>query len=147
MKAFESFPDNPPEITTCTPASYWTNGYVLPCRLWYTSADPAAATIQFKDLEGKVVNWTFARDIIRSGLHEPTGIADVHITPSEDDNQTIEVALRSPDGEALIFFERETLETYLNQTDAVVSPQEESTRISHQIDLELARLFIEKPSI
>lgn len=147
MKAFDSLPKKIHESTTCILSSYRMNGYVLPCRLWYTSADPAAATIQFKDPEGKVANWTFARDLIRSGLQEPTGIADVHITPSEDDDQTIVVALRSADGEALIFFERETLETYLDQTDAVVSPKEESTIISHRIDLELARLFIEKPSI
>jgi hypothetical protein len=147
MKEFGQPPENPVEITTCIPASYWANGRKLACQLRYTAADPAAAAVKFENPGGNPVQWTFARDLLRAGLYAPTGQGDIHITPCEDDAQTIAMMLRSPDGEACIFFDREVLEDYLNQTDIIVPPAEEGTRIAHQIDQELARLSMGNSSI
>ena len=135
------------EITTYTPANYWTNGQELPCQLLYTSADPAAAAIRFGNPNDNPVEWMFARDLLRAGLYAPTGQGDVHITPYKDDARSIAMVLRSPDGEACIFFERGVLEDYLNQTDILVPPAEENIRIARQIDRELAKIFLEKPSL
>ena len=67
--------------------------------LTFDPVDPWAVTLSLYAGPAPV-RWTFARDLLVEGLHEPTGEGDVLILPGVDDDgrAVVEVELRSPDG-------------------------------------------------
>ena len=71
--------------------------------LSYDPADPFAVVAVF-DTDGERVRWTFARELLRLGLFEPTGDGDIHLWPSTDSSgeETVIIELCSPDGELLV---------------------------------------------
>jgi hypothetical protein len=67
--------------------------------LTFDAADPwAVALDMFVGLSP--VRWTFGRELLVDGLHEPVGQGDVLVSPSLDDagRAVVVIELRSPDG-------------------------------------------------
>ena len=67
--------------------------------LSFDPADPWAVTLTLHS--GPIpVRWTFGRDLLVDGLHEPTGEGDVLVWPCLDDagRAVVVIELRSPDG-------------------------------------------------
>lgn len=75
----------------------------LPAEFRYDAQDPYAVSVTFQT-GGPGVTWTFARDLLVSGLGEPAGDGDVHVWPCLDaDGRPVTIIeLQSPGGEALV---------------------------------------------
>ncbi len=82
-----------------------TNGNATPlaAELCYDSVDPYAVSASFDTGDARV-RWVFARELLASGLNEPTGDGDVHVWPCLDaqGRAVTIIELSSPDGEALM---------------------------------------------
>ncbi|WP_199551343.1 SsgA family sporulation/cell division regulator [Streptomyces sp. N35] len=95
--------------------------------LRYDSADPLAIHLVFPSevsLDGRPVPWTFARDLLESGLSTPSGAGDVHVWPCGRAQTIIE--FRVPEGAALIQIDTAPLRRFLLRSYAVVAPGEET---------------------
>lgn len=79
--------------------------------------DPYAVTAGFAVGDTPIV-WTFARDLLVNGLHEPTGDGDVHVWPAVDESGVPVVALElnSPDGSALLQIRSSEVERFLSRS-------------------------------
>ena len=75
----------------------------IPAELVYDPADPFAVTMVCQTAEGEVL-WTFGRELLLEGRHEPVGDGDVHVWPclSSDGSAVVIIELCSPDGELLV---------------------------------------------
>jgi Streptomyces sporulation and cell division protein, SsgA len=99
------------------------NGTATPltAELRYDKSDPYAVAACF--LAGETqVQWVFARDLLKAGIHRPTGDGDVHIWPCLDSQghaATI-LELSSPDGEALIQARTDELYDFLAEAETLV---------------------------
>lgn len=71
--------------------------------LVFDPADPYAVTMVFRTGVQEVF-WTFGRELLASGLYEPTGDGDVHVWPclSSTGSAVVIIELCSPDGELLV---------------------------------------------
>jgi hypothetical protein len=86
-------------------------------RLSFHADEPFAVTVAFRTERGRWVEWTFARELLVTGLTEPAGIGDVRVRPdlSEDDS-LLTIEIESPDGYASFEMEREDIETFVGAT-------------------------------
>ena len=102
----------------------------VPTVLRYDSSDPFALTIAFQLSEGPVP-WTFARDLLSTGLTEPTGDGDVHVWPGLDDEgfATVSIELCSPNGNALVELRTAEADLFMTRSHAVVAPGAESAHL------------------
>src|SRR5262245_27236123 len=87
----------------------------LPVRasLRYDPADPYAVQVIFhaESAGGEAVSWSFARELLVTGLDEPAGIGDVRVWPwATPRGDFVALALSSPDGNALFEVPRSVLE-------------------------------------
>jgi len=75
----------------------------LEAELHYDPRDPYAVTTIFENGARQVV-WTFGRDLLSRGLHEPSGDGDVHVWSCSDSNgqDVVMIELHSPSGGALL---------------------------------------------
>jgi hypothetical protein len=99
------------------------NGTATPlaAELRYDKSDPYAVAACF--LAGETqVQWVFARDLLKAGIHQPTGDGDVHIWPCLDSlgHAATIIELSSPDGEALIQARTDELYEFLAEAEALV---------------------------
>ncbi|GAA3537059.1 SsgA family sporulation/cell division regulator [Amycolatopsis ultiminotia] len=86
-------------------------------RLSYDAAEPFAATVAFRTERGRWIEWTFARELLATGLDEPCGIGDVRIRPDlSDDEEMLTLEIESPDGYASFELEREDIRTFLESS-------------------------------
>ena len=110
--------------------------------LQYDPRQPYAVTTVFLT-GGSQVRWTFARDLLRSGLHQPTGDGDVHVWPGLDaaGNAVVTIELSSPDGEADFRARTSDLSAFVERTTDSVAPGTES----EQLDLDAAIAAILAP--
>ncbi|MGA8115473.1 MAG: SsgA family sporulation/cell division regulator [Actinocatenispora sp.] len=120
----------------------------LPVRssLRYDPADPYAVHVLFHPDagDGDPVGWSFARDLLVSGLSEATGIGDVRVWPwSTPRGAVVALALSSPDGNALFEVPRTILARFLRRTFVVVPRGEESRYLD--IDGAIVRLLGQVP--
>ena len=71
--------------------------------LVFDPADPFATSMVFKS-NGSSVRWTFARDLLVSGLYEPTGDGDVHVWPclSAEGSAVVIIELQSTNGGVMV---------------------------------------------
>ncbi|MFC8720750.1 SsgA family sporulation/cell division regulator [Kitasatospora sp. NPDC057198] len=69
------------------------------------------------------VEWVFARQLLDSGLDLPSGEGDVHVRPASGGRTVVE--LRSPDGVALLRFDRTELRRFLWHSYLVVPEGQE----------------------
>jgi len=111
------------------------DGTALPVQahLRYVPTDPYAVHVVFHAAgeervtpDAPSVSWSFARDLLVTGLVEPAGIGDVRVWPwSTQGGEVVALALSSPDGHALFEAPRRTLEQFVARTFDAVPPGEE----------------------
>lgn len=90
-------------------------------RLSYVGTEPFAVNIAFRTERGRWVEWTFARDLLVTGLSEPTGLGDVRVRPDlATDEDLLILEIESPDGYALVEIERDDVERFLDAAAEVV---------------------------
>ena len=83
---------------------------VAQVELLYRRADPFAVAMNFTN--GR--RWRFARDLLADGLDSPVGDGDVLIRPvGAAPGRVVEVTLRSPDGRAVLQFDRTDVALFL----------------------------------
>jgi hypothetical protein len=97
----------------------------LPVRtsLRYDPNDPYAVQVLFhaESAGGEPVSWSFARELLFSGLDEPAGLGDVRAWPwNGPRGDFVALALSSPDGNALFEVPRGVLVRFLRRTYSVV---------------------------
>jgi hypothetical protein len=105
------------------------NGSATPVlsRLSFVGSEPFAVTIAFRTDRGAWVEWTFARELLVTGLVEPAGIGDVRIRPDLATHEdTVAFEIESPEGYALVEIEREDVEDFLDRTLEIVPLGQES---------------------
>ena len=72
-------------------------------------------------LDAEQVSWSFARELLATGLVEPSGIGDVRVWPwSTPRGEAVALALSSPDGNALFEISRGLVARFLKRTYALV---------------------------
>ena len=108
--------------------------------LSYDPRDPYAVTLVFITGDSRV-RWTFASDLLRGGLYEPTGDGDVHVWPCLDSagRAVVIVELCSPDGEALVQARTGDLITFVDRMNAAVAPGTESDLLD--VDAAISQIF------
>jgi hypothetical protein len=111
----------------------------LPVRasLRYDPADPYAVHILFHAdaAGGEPVGWSFARELLVTGLDEPAGIGDVRVWPwATPRGDFVALALSSPDGNALFEVPRGVLVRFLRRTCVAVPRGREA----EQLDVDAA---------
>ena len=119
------------------------NATALPVRasLRYDPADPYAVHLVFhpESTGGKPVSWSFARELLVSGLDEPTGSGDVRVWPWVSlRGDFVALALSSPDGNALFEVPRTTVVRFLRSTYVAVPYGRESDHLD--VDAAVNRL-------
>jgi hypothetical protein len=109
--------------------------------LRYRSTDPYAVTIAFRS-GGQSVTWTFARELLATGIYEPTGLADVQVWPSLDSDGAAAVAVQlcSPDGGVLLEAPSRTITRFVERTLEMVPAGSESELVDG--DRALAELLV-----
>ncbi|GAA1952620.1 SsgA family sporulation/cell division regulator [Amycolatopsis minnesotensis] len=105
------------------------NGSTAPVlsRLSFLASEPFAVTIAFRSERGRWIEWVFARDLLVTGLTEPSGIGDVRVRPDLAlDEDLIALEIESPDGYALVEMELADLESFVANTLELVPAGAES---------------------
>jgi hypothetical protein len=94
----------------------------------FASQDPYAVTATFDTAAG-LVRWSFSRDLLIDGIHEPTGDGDVHVWPclDTDGRAVVILELCSPDGEALVQIPTEHMRTFNDKMLRAVPRGQEHT--------------------
>jgi hypothetical protein len=112
----------------------------IDAELRYDPRDPYAATMVFMS-RLRTVRWTFGRDLIRSGLLEPSGDGDVHVWPCLDcdGHAVVVIELCSEDGDALFQAKTGDLSGFVQQMDEAVEPGAESSHFS--VDATIAAIL------
>jgi hypothetical protein len=96
-------------------------------RLSYHALEPFAVTVAFRTERGRWIEWTFARDLLVSGLDEPAGLGDVRVRPDlSEDEDFLTLEIESPDGYASFELEVEDVRTFLEASYELVPLGEES---------------------
>ncbi|GAB2788754.1 SsgA family sporulation/cell division regulator [Streptomyces chlorus] len=99
-------------------------------RLGYRADDPYAVHLTFHIDSGQPVHWTFARELLIEGVFRPCGHGDVRVWPSKAEGRgVVLVALRSPEGDALLEAPAAQVSSWLERTLRVVPPGSESERL------------------
>ncbi len=90
-------------------------------RLSFHAEEPYAVTVAFRTERGRWVEWTFARELLATGLTDPAGIGDVRVRPDlSEDEAMLTLEIESPDGYASFELEREDVESFLGSTFELV---------------------------
>ncbi|OEV05253.1 SsgA family sporulation/cell division regulator [Streptomyces oceani] len=108
--------------------------------LRYDRADPLAIHASFpaeSSLDGAEVDWVFARELLRAGLHAPAGDGDVRLWPGGRVHTMLE--LHTPEGMALVELRRAELRYFLRRCDAAVPRGQED--LGGDLDSGLAALL------
>lgn len=95
----------------------------VPVTLCYDRTDPFAVRMAFPalaTLEGVEVSWTFARELLESGLDLPTGYGDVRVRPYDVDRTAIE--FHAPEGVAIVLMFTAELHRFLERAATIVPP-------------------------
>ncbi|MFF4319794.1 SsgA family sporulation/cell division regulator [Streptomyces sp. NPDC001568] len=93
----------------------------VPVTLCYDRADPFAVRMAFPalaTLEGVEVSWTFARELLSSGIRQPSGTGDVRVRPYDGDRTTIE--FHAAEGVAIVLMVTGELQRFLDRAAVVV---------------------------
>ncbi|MEV7726045.1 SsgA family sporulation/cell division regulator [Streptomyces sp. NPDC101733] len=93
----------------------------VPVTLCYDRADPFAVRMAFPalaTLEGIEVSWTFARELLASGIGRPSGSGDVRVRPYDGDRTTIE--FHAPEGVAIVLVATAELQQFLERSHLLV---------------------------
>lgn len=97
-------------------SGFYNNDLEIPVLFSYNQDDAAAVQVIF--LHGPTaVPWTFSRDLLARGMFESDGEGDIKVYPAED---RVMLSLRSPNGKALIGFDKQKVAEFIQATFAVV---------------------------
>jgi hypothetical protein len=112
----------------------------LEAELQYDPRDPYAVTTVFMTGRSQV-RWTFGRDLLASGLYEPSGDGDVHVWPclDADGHAVVIIELSSPDGEALVQAKTGDLSIFVEKMSKAVLPGTESDYLD--LDAAITAIF------
>lgn len=112
----------------------------IEAELQYDPRDPYAVTTVFMTGRSQV-RWTFGRELLASGLYEPSGDGDVHVWPclDADGHAVVIIELCSPDGEALVQARTGDLSAFVQRTSKAVVPGTESGHID--VDAAIAAIL------
>ncbi|GAA2907344.1 SsgA family sporulation/cell division regulator [Streptomyces mexicanus] len=112
----------------------------IPATLHYDRRDPFAVRMTFPapaTLEGVEVCWTFARDLLVAGLHEPEGDGDVRVRPYGYDRTVME--FHAPEGTAVVHVRSGEIRRFLQATNELVPAGREHLQLD--LDHDLAELM------
>ncbi|HSX05793.1 MAG TPA: SsgA family sporulation/cell division regulator [Candidatus Saccharimonadales bacterium] len=108
----------------------------------YDPNDPYAVEIVFDENSsgGNPISWKLARDLLVTALNEPAGLGDVRLWPlNSSGDETIALALSSPEGRALFGIPRHRLVYFLRRSFGVVPRGREGDYLD--IDTTVTRLL------
>ncbi|MEV7419767.1 SsgA family sporulation/cell division regulator [Streptomyces sp. NPDC089919] len=86
----------------------------VPVTLRYVRSDPFAVCMAFPapaTLEGIEISWTFARELLETGVERSAGLGDVRIRPYGPGRTVIE--FHAPEGIAIVLMETAELRDFL----------------------------------
>ncbi|MFJ1968269.1 SsgA family sporulation/cell division regulator [Streptomyces sp. NPDC087903] len=112
----------------------------IPAMLHYDRRDPYAVRMTFPapaTLEGVEVCWTFSRELLASGVHEPEGHGDVRVRPYGYDRTVME--FHAPEGIAVVHVMTGELRRFLEATSVLVPVGLEYLQLD--LDHDLAELM------
>lgn len=118
------------------------NSRAISTHLRYEPADPFAVRIAFPaaaSLDGADVEWTFARDLLASGLYGPTGDGNVHVWGCGPEHTIVE--FHADEGMAMVRFDSHDLRRFLTRSYRLVPKGSEERHLD--VDAELAALLRE----
>jgi hypothetical protein len=105
----------------------------IPATLHYDRSDPFAVRMTFPapaTLEGVEVCWTFARELLVTGMDEAVGHGDVRVRPYGYDRLVLE--FHAPEGTAVVHVHSSEVQRFLNRSVELVPLGLEH----HQFDLD-----------
>lgn len=96
------------------------NRVSMPATLGYSATDPYAISVTFRTAEGDIT-WTFARDLLQTGMTESVGEGDIRIRPAHPSRGPVmNLSLSSPSGSADIEAARQDVAAFLGETFEMV---------------------------
>jgi hypothetical protein len=105
-----------------------TRQHAASITLSYRRDDPYAVTAAIAlAVKCETAEWTFARDLLRAGLHAIAGQHDVIIWP--EDGGVLHVALTSTGGRAALRLDTVEVAGFLDRTDRIVQPGDEARHL------------------
>ena len=113
----------------------------LEADLQYDPRDPCAVTIKFGSAQTEV-SWTFARELLLSGLYEPTGDGDVHIRPHLDTEgrAVVIIEFHAPGGQALVQAHSRDIQLFVDRMTTAVEPGTEGQHMN--VDHTIAAILV-----
>ncbi len=115
-------------------------GIPVPARLLYRTDDPYAVHVTFHIGSDLPVYWAFARELLVEGVFRPSGQGDVRVWPAKEQGRNVIcLALRSPDGDALLQAPAPAVAAWLERTLRLVPPGTEADRMD--VSAEVCALF------
>ena len=116
----------------------------VPAELTYDRLDPFAVSLSLGEAELSV-DWTFARELLAEGLHEPNGDGDVHVWPcvSDKGRAALLIELWTQDGRALLQADPREIVDFLAMSHEIVAPGQESAHLD--LDEAIAAIFAAEP--
>ena len=112
----------------------------IPATLHYDRCDPFAVRMTFPapaTLEGVEVCWTFSRELLTTGLHEPEGHGDVRVRPYGYDRTVLE--FHAPEGTAVVHVHSAEIRRFLQAPSDLVPAGTEYRQLD--LDHDLAELM------
>ncbi|MFD7401539.1 SsgA family sporulation/cell division regulator [Streptomyces sp. NPDC059866] len=112
----------------------------IPATLRYDTSDPFAIRMTFPaqaTLEDEEVCWTFSRDLLAAGLHDPEGHGDVRVRPYGYDRTVLE--FHAAEGIAVVHVRSGELRRFLQATHVLVPEGLEHAYLD--LDHDLAELM------
>lgn len=112
----------------------------IPATLHYDRCDPFAVRMTFPapaTLEGVEVCWTFARELLASGMEDSVGYGDVRVRPYGYDRTVLE--FHAPEGTAVVHVRSGEVRKFLQSTTELVPVGLEHLQID--LDHDLAELM------
>ncbi|MER6015575.1 SsgA family sporulation/cell division regulator [Streptomyces bluensis] len=112
----------------------------IPAMLHYDRRDPFAVSMTFPapaTLEGVEVCWTFARELLVSGMDEPVGHGDVRVRPYGYERLVME--FHAPEGTAVVHLRTAEVRRFLDRSTELVPLGLE--HLQFDLDHDLAELM------
>lgn len=115
-----------------------SGGTPLDVELTYDTREPYAVTAVMEPVKGYTVTWWLSRDLLADGLLTRAGDGDVRVSPAVYDTDLIHIELVGPTGRATLEAFADDIATFLEATNALVLPGDESRWFD--VDAEFRRL-------
>lgn len=115
-------------------------------KLTYATHHPYAVELSFRTGEATSVEWEISRELLADGLTAPAGIAGIQIHPNVEPNSTtpaqaVVLKLNNSHGRAMFVVNAVPLRAFLNRTNRLVPPGDESAIAQAELDDVLRQLL------